>query len=168
MNKMRSIIHLLSKESGKVSELKVIRLLYLIDWYSCLWRDIKITNINWGYRFGLKAYNLEKVLYDIPRQTEINRYGSKVNHYFYDEFIENELTEDELKVINLVIKNTKKFYFNELESFVFSTYPFNEETLCSIFNLVESATNYKIKNNLIYKGKGLYIVCSTCLKLLQL
>lgn len=155
MNKMSSIIHLLSKESGKVSELKAIRLLYLIDWYSCLLRGSKITNLNWGYRFGLKAYNLEQVLYHIPRQTKINRYGSKVNHYFYDEFIKNELTDDEIKVINFVLKKTKKLYFNELESLVFSTYPFHEDTLYSIFNLEESAFNYKIKNNLIYQGEGL-------------
>tara|TARA_Y100001960_G_scaffold333922_1_gene442335 strand:- start:40988 stop:41518 length:531 start_codon:yes stop_codon:yes gene_type:complete len=155
MNKMRAIIYLLSKESGKVSELKVIRLLYLIDWYSCLWRGSKITSLNWGYRFGLKAYNLEQVLHHIPRQIEINRYGSKVNHYFYNEFIENELTDDDIKVINLVLKDTNKLYFNELESLVFSTYPFNEDTLYSVLNLEEAAFNYKIKNKLIRQGEGL-------------
>lgn len=155
MSKIKEITYLLQDNNDHISELRLIKLLFLIDWFSELKYNDSITNIKWNYRFFLSGDNLMNYLITLPSFSITNNLGNKRKYFSINEWTSGYLTDNEKKVVFILLKKTKNLYFNELEDFFLSTYPFTKNERNFDLDLKSLALEYNLKNNLIFKGKGL-------------
>lgn len=129
--------------NNPISKNKLEKILYLIDWFSCLKYQRKITKFEWKSENGPKAKNLNKLINDsnifiIEEKNEIK----------YIKFQENNLNkikinnEDKL-IIDYVLEKTKNMNIKNLNEYAMSSYPFQSSTRYYDLNLEELAKEYK-------------------------
>lgn len=131
----------------ELSKARLTKMVYLADWRSALSMDHQITNIDWEFNhFGPYVRDVENVarrdpdltitpttsLYGAPKELIAARPGAP----------EPSLTDDEREILDFVIKQTKKLYWNDFIELVYSTYPVRENPRYSQLDLVKMAREY--------------------------
>lgn len=157
LSKVESIAAYYSiKLKEPISINKYKQLFYLADWFHALVDKETMTKLKWTYRYYLDTPNLEILLdnsYLFTRTIRRNEFiNNQIKEYSYAASIVNiNLTEREKQILDCVIEKTKDFYYNDLVSYVTSTYPFKRETMYFELDLYESGIEYRKKY--LRKGK---------------
>lgn len=136
-NKLRSIVRYIVKNYPYPDELtktRITKLVYLIDWENIKKSNKQITDINWYFdHYGPYVSDVldEADKDDCLRiESTISNFGTlkyivraKVDK---TELIYNNLTDDEISIIEKVIQDTKAFSWNKFIDYVYSTEPIKE------------------------------------------
>lgn len=153
MSKIDAVAAYLCQKSKKEMSLnRLTYLFYLADWYSALVDRKTITNINYDYKFSLKAEKLENFM-RLPlnfkvTQKEANQFGVKIKKIEHLGLLNsNALSEREEEILSVLLEKVDDFYFNDLVSYALSTFPFQEETRYVRLDLLESSEHYHAKND---------------------
>lgn len=136
-NKLRSIVRYIVKNYPYPDELtktRITKLVYLIDWENIKKNNKQITDINWYFdHYGPYVSDVldEADKDDCLRiESTISNFGTlkyivraKVDK---TKLIYNNLTDDEISIIEKVIQDTKAFSWNRFIDYVYSTEPIKE------------------------------------------
>ena len=135
---------------GELSNARLTKMIYLIDWRSAFDYGEQVTSINWYFdNYGPFVHDIEDVIShnpDIIEQiTTRTIYGSKKNLFILrnEKMQINLLPENVTSTIDLIIEKTKGLYWQQFINFVYSTYPIITSERYTHLNLVEKAENYR-------------------------
>lgn len=132
---------------NELSKARLNKIIYLIDWKSAIENYQQVTNINWVFNhYGPYVTDIESLILNDNRfriNSTTNIYGNEKNII---KLVNDKNFKDpnqEIKqIIDFVLEKTKKFYWNEFISLVYSTYPIISQEKGSELNLVELAKEY--------------------------
>lgn len=143
---------------NELSNARLTKMIYLIDWRSAFDYGEQVTNINWYFdNYGPFVHDIEEIIYKNPSVIKTiettNIYGrKKVLFKLIDNSIDFDcIPENVLSTINIIIEKTQNLYWNEFINFVYSTYPIITSERYTFLNLVQKATEYR--NELITETK---------------
>lgn len=136
-NKLRSIVRYIVKNYPYPDELtktRITKLVYLIDWENIKKNNKQITNINWYFdHYGPYVSDvLDEADKDdcIRVESTTSNFGTikyivrpKIDK---TELLYDNLTDDEISIIEKVIQDTKSFSWNKFIDYVYSTEPIKE------------------------------------------
>ena len=124
-------------------------MVYLVDWKNCLENSTQLTNIKWYFdNYGPFVEDVDK---EVLKQSDLfhvehttNFYGSSKTLYSIhkDDYTE-ELSENEKKIIDMVIEKTKPLSWEGFINFIYSTYPIATSERYSTLDLVSKAIQYR-------------------------
>jgi uncharacterized phage-associated protein len=125
---------------NELSKARLTKLVYLADWESCVRTGKPLTEIKWFFHnFGPYVDDVvdaaKKSKYISVAETE-NFYGDK------KEFISAregssllEIKKEEANILDFVIEETKKMYWNDFIKYVYGTKPISQSTRYTFLNL---------------------------------
>jgi hypothetical protein len=131
----------------ELSKARLTKMVYLADWRSALSEGHQITNIDWEFNhFGPYVRDVENVARRDPNLTitpTTSLYGApKELIAARPDAPEPTLTDDERDILDFVIKQTSKLYWNDFIELVYSTYPVRENPKYAHLDLVKLAREY--------------------------
>ena len=152
MRKLEAVIcYLLDTYPHKrdMVDYRLTKTVYLIDWVSCKRHDKQITKTMWLFdRRGpyvddiliesLRSKNIKAIYLDNPSNPYFTFIGDS------DEVLK-ALTEEEISVIDFVIKHTKALYTMNFEYLVDSTHPFFHGTEKQIVDLRKISRDHSVE-----------------------
>jgi uncharacterized protein YwgA len=124
----------------ELSKARLTKLVYLADWESCVRSGKQLTNINWHFNnFGpyvddvvdaaRKSVHLKVI-------TTNNFYGEKKELIRADkESPLPNIEKSQADILNFVIEETKRLYWNDFIKYVYSTPPITGSTRYTTLNL---------------------------------
>lgn len=135
---------------GELSKARLVKMIYLSDWKSCLLNSRQISSIQWYFNhFGPYVSDVIRLIKqddDFIVKHIINMFGEdKELIYLKDKVSPPELSKEASNIIDFVINKTHMLNWNEFISLVYSTYPIVTKDKYSMLNLVELAAEYKLK-----------------------
>lgn len=132
----------------ELSKARLTKLVYLSDWFFSLTKEEQMSDIKWIFNhYGPYVDDISNIAYNNDNfniQSTITKFGT--DKYLITYIGKNEdieLDEQEIKILDFVIKKTKNLYFDEFIDYVYSTYPIKSKQRYSTLNLVELAKEYK-------------------------
>lgn len=145
-NKLRSIVRYIVKNYPYPDELtktRITKLVYLIDWENIKKNNKQITDINWYFdHYGPYVSDvLDEADKDDCIRIESTTSNFGTIKYIVrpkndkNELIYNNLTDDEISIIEKVIQDTKSFSWNKFIDYVYSTEPIKESDRYSSLDL---------------------------------
>lgn len=134
----------------ELSNARLTKMIYLIDWRSAFDYGEQVTNVSWYFdNYGPFVHDIEETIennLDIiqPIYTQ-NIYGTKKKMFVLrNENIKlNQIPENITKIIDIIIEKTKGLYWQQFINFVYSTYPIVTSERYTYLNLVQKATEYR-------------------------
>lgn len=148
--------------SDEMSNARLTKMVYLVDWKNALVKGNQITEINWYFdNYGPFVTDIEDKAKAKSKIFIIdlgsNMYGQpKKTFRLRDTNTVINLTDGEKKSIKSVIDETKKLYWNEFIKLVYSTHPVASSDRYTYLKLAEKANEYKnIKNKRLKKLNSL-------------
>lgn len=135
---------------NELSNARLTKMVYLIDWRSAFDYGEQVTNIHWYFdNYGPFVHDIEEIISKNPSIIKpietMNIYGRKKvlfklidNNMNFDSIPENVLS-----TINIIIEKTQGLYWMEFINFVYSTYPIITSERYTFLNLVQKATEYR-------------------------
>lgn len=130
------------KHKETLTKSRLRHMVYMADWKSCMTRQCQITDLQWEKRKAPYAEKFETAL----------RHGFKLTPVAFcvDEVTANknascDLTEEEIEILDLVLKTSYKKKASAFMMLTRSTYPMMTSGECDLFHLVELAQDY-VKN----------------------
>ena len=144
--KLRSIVRYIVKNYPYPDELtktRITKLVYLIDWENIKKNNKQITDINWYFdHYGPYVSDvLDEADKDDCVRIESTTSNFGTIKYIVrpkndkNELIYNNLTDDEISIIEKVIQDTKSFSWNKFIDYVYSTEPIKESDRYSSLDL---------------------------------
>ncbi len=135
---------------GELSKARVVKMIYLADWRSCLVRETQITNIHWYFNhYGPYVSEIIDAIRnddDFSIQSATNMYGdTKEIIVLKNTQCRVDLTEDVSDILDFVIEKTSKLNWTDFIDLVYSTYPVATQPRYSYFDLVKLSKEYKTK-----------------------
>ncbi|EGQ8248033.1 TPA: SocA family protein [Vibrio parahaemolyticus] len=151
MNELQKIVAYLCQvypHKGELSKSRLTKLVYLADWYSSLVDERQLTDIHWHFNhYGPYVDDVMSEIVNSPYFTieqELTVYGSEKYLIKFNGYLdENSISSRTKQILNAVIENTKKYFYNDFISYVYSTYPVATRQRYSNLDLVELAKEYK-------------------------
>lgn len=134
INKLKSILHYIINYypyNGDLTKTRLTKLVYLIDWESSKKFGKQMTNIKWYFdHYGpyvSDVLDLADVDKDVKIEKSISAFGGikyTVRRKNEDSLLDDSgLTEEDKKIVDLVIKNTKQLTWNKFIDYVYDTEP---------------------------------------------
>lgn len=132
----------------ELSKARLTKMVYLADWRSALTNREQITPIEWEFNhFGPYVRDVENVarhdpdlvvtpttsLYGAPKDLIAARPGAA----------EPVIDDDTKEILDFVIEQTKKLYWNDFIALVYSTYPVRESPRYAHLDLVKMANEVR-------------------------
>ena len=134
---------------NELSNARLTKMIYLVDWRSAFDYGEQITNINWYFdNYGPFVHDIEDTINNNPekiRKVDTHTiYGTKKTMFVLKDegIILNNLSENTTSTINIIIERTKKLYWKDFINFVYSTYPIVTSERYTYLNLVQKAEEY--------------------------
>ncbi len=134
----------------ELSNARLTKMIYLIDWRSAFDYGEQITNINWYFdNYGPFVHDVEDVINNnsglIKRVDTYTIYGTKKTMFLLkNEDIDfDNLSENVTSTIDIIIEKTKRLYWKDFIDFVYSTYPIVTSERYTFLNLIKKAEEYK-------------------------
>lgn len=155
MNRLENIIAYLCcnyPHQQELSKARLTKLVYLADWFSSLVRERQMTSIIWVFN------HYGPYVDDVVNTVLNNQLSFSVQHtstrFGTDKYLiaytgscnQIELNDDDIEILNFVIRKTQNMYFDEFIDYIYSTYPIIAEQRYAILNLVELAREYTTKH----------------------
>lgn len=133
---------------GELSKARVVKMIYLVDWRSCLVCGQQITHIHWY--FNHYGPYVSEVIDDIRRDQDFsiksatNMFGdTKEIIVLKNTRYKVNLSEDVKVVLDFVIEKTCRLNWTEFINLIYSTYPVVTQPRYTYFDLVKLAKEYK-------------------------
>ncbi|BAF69858.1 Panacea domain-containing protein [Nitratiruptor sp. SB155-2] len=145
------IYYILKKYPNKkhLSNARLTKLIYLIDWYSAIHYNKQISNIKWYFdNYGPFVWD---VLDEIKKNPKLFKIKHTTNFFGNNkkiiENIENNynpnINDHEKQVINKIIDITKDKNWSAFINLVYSTYPILVSEKYSYLNLINKAKKFR-------------------------
>lgn len=128
-----------------VSQNKLEKQLYLVDWFSCLINENQLSSFDWKSDNGPKAKGLNKLIHDNDDILKIIE-KNNIKSIHFENYL-NNFQEKDSKIINFVLEKTKDLNISELTDYVFSSYPFQASHRNYDLNLKELSLEYLEEKN---------------------
>lgn len=128
-----------------VSQNKLEKQLYLVDWFSCLINEKQLSNFDWKSDNGPKAKGLNKLIHDNDDIFKIIE-RNNIKSIHFENYL-NNFQEKDSKIINFVLEKTKDLNISELTDYVFSSYPFQSSYRNYDLDLKELSLEYLEEKN---------------------
>lgn len=135
---------------NELSNARLTKMIYLIDWRSAFDYGKTITNINWYFdNYGPFVHDIEDTIndnLDIIQPIYTNTiYGTKKKLFVLknDNICIDNVSENVQKIIDTIIEKTKGMYWQQFINFVYSTYPIITSERYTYLNLLQKAVQYK-------------------------
>ena len=131
----------------KLSKARITKMVYLTDWKKCISSGKQMTNIKWYFdNYGPFVFDVDDVINKsdyIESIKEYTIYGNiKTNYVLKNRSIQVALPEEDKKIIDFVINETKTLSWNDFISLVYSTHPIATSQRYSVLNLEKKAEEY--------------------------
>ena len=134
----------------ELSNARLTKMIYLIDWRSAFDYGEQITNINWYFdNYGPFVHDVEDVINNnsglIKRVDTYTIYGTKKTMFLLknEDINFDNLSENVISTIDIIIEKTKRLYWKDFIDFVYSTYPIVTSERYTFLNLIKKAEEYK-------------------------
>ena len=134
---------------NELSNARLTKMVYLIDWRSAFDYGEQITNINWYFdNYGPFVHDIEEAIDSNPDRIKKletrTMYGTKKTMFILkdDNVNLDNLSENITSTIDIIIERTKKLYWKDFINFVYSTYPIVTSERYTFLNLVQKAEEY--------------------------
>lgn len=136
-----------------VSQNKLEKQLYLVDWFNCLTNETQLSSFDWKSDNGPKANGLNKLIHDNDDILKIF-VNNNIKSIHFENYLNTFFDEKEMKIIDFVLEKTKDKNITEITDYVFSSYPFQASFREFDLNLEELALEYleKEKNKEIIEN----------------
>lgn len=136
----------------ELSKTRTTKLVYLVDWLMAKKYGKQLTDINWYFdHFGPFVSDVFDAA-DEDRDISIKRHTSNFGTVKYivvpknmDVPLEVNLSPHEIKIIDEVIEETEKLYWNDFIDYVYSTYPISKGKKYGNLDLVKLAEEEKVQ-----------------------
>ncbi len=134
---------------NELSNARLTKMIYLIDWRSAFDNGKQITNIKWYFdNYGPFVHDVEEEIVNHPELIHIvetkNIFGKRKKLYrLVDDNVKLSIPTDIENIINTTISVTKGFYWQQFINFIYSTYPIVTSERYTYLNLIEKAKAYK-------------------------
>lgn len=152
---IKNILHYLLNEYPYPEDLtktRITKLVYLVDWKSALSRGKQVSDIEWYFdHYGPYVSDVLDVADDdstVKIRKTTSAYGGikyVVESKDNNTPLPYTLDEEEKKLVDEVIEDTKNLTWNKFIDYVYSTYPIREKDKYNSLNLVELAKESKMK-----------------------
>ncbi|HAS6345868.1 TPA: DUF4065 domain-containing protein [Vibrio vulnificus] len=156
MNRLQLIIAYLCQMypyRDELSKSRLTKLVYLADWYSALADEQQLTDIHW--HFNHYGPYVDEVVEDIMRSPFFSMehqqtiYGTDKYLVRFNGRIEPEEINPRIRqILDTVIIDTQRLYYNDFINYVYSTYPVVVSNRYNDLDLVALAREYKTTNAL--------------------
>ena len=137
-------------KKGELSKARLVKMIYLSDWKSCLLYNKQITSIKWFFHnFGPYVSEVIESIrtdneFDIQKVS--NMYGETKELVFLKEgYSLPSISEKTKGILDFVIEKTFRLNWTSFISLVYSTYPVVKQNRYTYFNLEELAKEYMSK-----------------------
>ena len=134
----------------ELSNARLTKMIYLIDWRSAFDYGETVTNINWYFdNYGPFVHDVEETIennLDIIRPIYTQTlYGSKKKLFILkNENIDfKDIPENVKNTIDIIIERTQGLYWQQFINFVYSTYPIVTSERYTYLNLIQKAIEYR-------------------------
>ncbi len=151
-NEIKNILHYVLNNYPYPSDLtktRITKIVYLVDWYSCISNQKQITNISWYFdHYGPYVSDVLDVADDDP-DVRIKASQSAYGGVKYiieskdDKPLSFDLDSEKINIIDDVIEQTKNLSWNKFIDFVYSTYPIETQKKYGNLDLVKLAKETK-------------------------
>ena len=134
--------------ASEMSNARLTKMVYLVDWKNALEQGNQITDIKWYFdNYGPFVTDIEKAAKTNSSIFVIdlgsNMYGQpKKTFRLRNSNIDIFLNENEKNSIKAVIEETRKLYWKDFIKLVYSTHPVASSERYTYLNLVEKAKEY--------------------------
>ena len=135
---------------SELSNARLTKMIYLVDWRSAFDYGEQITDINWYFdNYGPFVHDVEDTINNntdlIKRVDTYNMYGTKKTMFVLknENICFDNISENIKSTIDLIIEVTKGLYWQEFINFVYSTYPIVTSERYTYLNLVQKAIEYR-------------------------
>jgi hypothetical protein len=148
---LKDIIYFIVKEypnKEHLSNARLTKLIYLIDWYSAINNHKQLSNIKWYFdNYGPFVWN---ILEEIKKDSDLFKIKNTTNDFGNSkkliEIINNNykpnINEKERKIIKKIIDFTKDKNWTDFINIVYSTYPILTSDKYSYLNLINKAKEF--------------------------
>jgi len=132
----------------ELSNARLTKMIYLADWLSAIRKNRQLTNINWYYDnygpFVWDVFDCVKDNADIFNvQYTTNVYGGEKRLINLKKDVPDNLSNEEKRILDEVIENTKSLYWTDFIKLIYSTYPILTSEKYSYLDLVNKAKEWK-------------------------
>ena len=133
---------------GELSKARVVKMIYLADWRSCLLRERQITDIHWYFNhYGPYVSEIIDVIRqdnDFSIQSATNMYGDTKEIIVLNNLqCRINVSKDVSDILDFVIEKTSKLNWTDFINLIYSTYPVATQPRYSYFDLVKLSKEYK-------------------------
>ena len=134
--------------AGEMSNARLTKMVYLVDWKNALGQGAQITEIQWYFdNYGPFVNDVENAAKANPDVFVIdlgsNMYGQpKKTFRLREGQTKVHLSDAEKQSIELVIEETRKLYWKDFIRLVYSTHPVASSERYTYLDLVEKAKEY--------------------------
>jgi Protein of unknown function (DUF4065) len=145
---------------GDLSKARLAKMVYLADWRSALERRRQVTDVEWEFNYygpyvndivssarADSAFDVQQTVNICGGPKEIVRVRSDVEY--------PSLTEEDTRILDIVIASVAAKSWDDFIRLVYSTYPIVTQPRFSKLNLVELAEQYKNEEALYSRGRSL-------------
>jgi hypothetical protein len=131
-----------------LSKARLVKMVYLADWRSSIYRNRQITDIVWKFNhYGPYVEEPIQLISDHPEftiQDTTNVFGSRKSVISYHGALSwPSLTQEEVQDLDHVVATTQKMPWGGFLNLVYATYPITTQPRYSPLDLVELATQYR-------------------------
>lgn len=134
----------------ELSNARLTKMIYLIDWRSAFDCGKTVTDIHWYFdNYGPFVHDIEETINDnlnIIQPIYTNTiYGTKKKLFILknDNIHLENIPQNVQNMIDIIIEKTKGLYWQQFINFVYSTYPIVTSERYTYLNLVQKAIQYK-------------------------
>lgn len=135
---------------NELSNARLTKMIYLIDWRSAFDCGKTVTTINWYFdNYGPFVHDIEETIngnLNIIQPIYTNTiYGTKKKLFMLknDNICLENIPQNVKNIIDIIIEKTKGLYWQQFINFVYSTYPIATSERYTYLNLVQKAIQYK-------------------------
>jgi len=157
LHDLMAFLYLKISHKADLSKARFTKLVYLADWKMSQRHGRSISNIEWLFNhygpYVDDVVNLARDSTDFNVVVTRNAYGSiKEQVQFLGDINScNSIDNDELQVIEEVVRETDLLYFNDFINHVYSTYPVRESNRYSFLDLPKMAQKEVLANKALQR-----------------
>ena len=134
---------------NELSNARLTKMIYLMDWRFAFDHGKQITNIKWYYdNYGHFDHDIKNAINykeKIKKIIMYTIYGNKKTLFSLknNDIKFDNLSEDIISTINIIIEKTKNLSWEQFINFIYSTYPIVTSERYTFLDLVKKAEEYK-------------------------
>lgn len=139
----------------EMSNARLTKMVYLCDWHHTVYADARMTNINWFFdNHGPFVWDIKD---EATQSTDwfrlistTNMYGSRKSliELVRQDYDGEGLSDSEKSSVAKIIERTKRLYWDDFITYVYSTYPVMNSEKYSYLKLSDLAKDFRERNSI--------------------